>query len=702
MKLPSIAELIGKKEEEREIFVSFVLGKNWIQAGLWQIVEGRGELIASGTTDSWQDTDSFVQAADDSLSSAIGSLTSPPQELQSVVFGLPSSWVEEGNIKQGRLQQLRALCEKLELKPSGFVVISEAIIHFLKNKEGAPLSCILVGMEEEELEVILVRVGKIVNLQTVSRSISLADDITEGLSRFGDQLGQPLAARIILFNRHKNILEEAVQTLLSWEWPTSFFLHTPRVDSLFPDNLLSAVSAAAAQEFAQVREFGPLETYEEEEKPKESLPTQEAQAEEFGFQEVSEQVAAQEMGEQEQMGKRFSVPFQMLGQALGKFKEATPSFAFLSRGRFLFVLMVAVLFGAILAWWFLPKAVLTVYVAPRKIEEKIVLTVDPTGKEAEGVLPGRVATLEVSGEKTKPTSGTKTVGERAKGEVTILNNTSQSRIFTPGTILTGPNGLKFTLGSQVLVASESGAPSYLPGQAKATVSAVDIGAEYNLASDSLFSLANFATSSFSAKNDTAFGGGSSREVAAVAAEDYKRLEEELIAEMTDKVKTQTAVDIRGNERVINESTRVNVSKRIFSAEIGEESQTLKLNITAQGQILVVLRDKLNSSLVRALSPKVPEGFSLPQEDLDTRFERVEEGRGLPRFQVNATVNLLPNIDTKALSQEIAGKSTSFVRGKLTGIPGFTRSTIKLSLSFPLLSNLPQRADNIKIFVTAEP
>lgn len=702
MKLPNLTQLIGQKAEQEDIFVSFIIGKNWIQAGLWQIREGRGELLTSGTTDAWEDSDSFIQAADDSLSSAMGSRPDLPEEVKSVVFGLPSFWLDDGNIKQERLGDLRSLCEKLDLKPAGFVVVPEAIIHFLTSEEGSPASCILVGIEEEELDVMLVKGGKILNSQTVSRSISLPDDITEGLSRLG--VSEPLPARIVLFNRHKTSLEEEVQTLLSWEWPVVFFLHTPRVESFSPDMLLSAVSAAAAQEITQVQEFI-VPKRENEEVELENVPKQNASKQQ---QEVMEKEAKElpipikEPETEAKITRQINLPIHGI---LSKF-TAIFSRLFRVKGKLRLLLIIGLfsLFAFIFIWWFVPKATVTVFVTPKTITESISIIVDPTGGSDQGKVSGRLANIEVSGEKTRATTGTKTTGDRAKGEIVILNNTSQAHSFPGGTLLTGPNGLKFTLDAPVTVASESGAPIYLPGTAKAAVTAADIGAEHNLTAGSVFSLANFSTSSFSAKNETQFSGGSSREVPAVSKDDQKKLEEELSIELTDKVKTQILAQVKENEAVINESAKINILKRTFSGNAGSETQTLKLTMMAQGQIVVVSRENLNSALLGALRPKVPPDFSLQDQGIKASFVGTEEQKtsGLVNFKADITGLLVPNINTKQMAGQINGKSPLEVRTKLASISGMTRVTIKISPPLPFISNLPQRSENITIKVVTEP
>ena len=738
MKLPGISDLIGKHDDKDEIIASFIVGKNWIQAGLWRITDGKCEIISTGSTDSWQDTESFVGAADDSLSSAIGSVDEPPEEIKSVVFGLPSEWIEEGSLKPQRLLILKSLCDKLELVPLGFVVIPEALIHFLRDKEGAPASTILVGIEEEEMEVMLVRAGKILNAQTVSRSISLPDDITEGLTRFITDSKEPLPPRIILSNRHKSSLEEAAQNLLTFEWPKDFFLHAPRIEYLTPEDQILAVSSAAASELMGVvpttKLSGENDSEEEiinspatpESNDRDDDESKEEQGKPEQVTEISKEPDIIESSSVNSEVVNVHLPPEQLvtepldtahdEQDVGYVRKLlsifTPVILFKNKllqvsaggrriklflGFFVFVSFVIGLF-----WWFLPSATVNVYISPRKIEEKITLSVDPTGREGKDVVPGRVISVGVSGEKTRSATGARTVGERARGEITIYNNTSQSKTFSPGTLLTNGTGLKFTLDTPITVASESGAPTYVPGQTKATIIGADIGAEYNLGPGNIFQIANFSTSTFSGKNDNVLTGGSSREVSAVGRDDQNKLEEELLAELKAEVENKISGQINDKEKVIGESAKVEISKKSFSASVGDEAQVLKLSMAGEGRVVVVSREKLNEKLLGALSGKVPADFSLSSENITVAFGEVsEEKTGIMKLGANVVGNLLPNIDVHKLAKEIKGKSPTKVKEELAKIPGYARTTIKLSLSPPLLSNLPQRAQRIAIKVLAE-
>ena len=120
------------------------------------------------------------------------------------------------------------------------------------------------------------------------------------------------------------------------------------------------------------------------------------------------------------------------------------------------VFLAVVMASLFLFWWFYPKAVVRIYVSPKKFEEKANLNISLSASSldlSKNIIPGKVLTSEVSGEKTKTATGTRKVGEKTRGSVTIQNGTASNISLKAGTILTAANDLKFTLDSSASVSA---------------------------------------------------------------------------------------------------------------------------------------------------------------------------------------------------------------------------------------------------------
>lgn len=765
-----IGNIFQKKKEEPEVYWALVIGKTWVESAIWRVVEDRVEVLSVGATSSWEENSetSLVDACDSSLSAAAGSLEEDSPEPSKVVFGLLSDWVEEGQVHKEKLGILKNLSQKLELTPAGFVVVPEAIAHYLKSSEAGLVNSILVGISEDEIDLSLVRRGKLTGTTTVSRSMSLSSDIAEGLARFSD--GLPYPSQILIYNHRTADLEEAKQSLIdaNWEELDIDFLHTPKVEVLPEDISIKSAALAGGSEVGGAKrlvvleqeiETGqketmgsiPEETQAEGEVSEENVgeeaadkdeegELEEVSPEEFGFladkdiaEEEKSHVARQEGGgtlpqEPSLIDQREEFPKEGFGeQAKSRLPVSTvmaSAKSLITRiprprrlsfwefgtpqssrvGVVALVLLVLLFLAGGISYWFLPKAQVTIYVAPKTLEKDLEIVVDPKASETDSekkILPGRQVDVAVSGERTTEASGTKRVGERAKGVVTIFHVGGATKL-SEGSILTGPNDLRFTLNEDVLIASASSITN--PSKTDASVTASDIGAEFNLSSGSEFSVGNFSKTDFVAQNSESLSGGTSREVSAVSEKDHEQLRESLFEELKNKGAAQIKEQLSPDEVLIEESVVFLAQESSFSHKVGEETQTVKLSSNGKVGALVASKEKLDALLLAELEREVPEGFALKASQIETRYnlKTEEEEEGQRKFSVHVVANLLPKVQPVEIASKIKGKYPTVAKEFLSTIPGFTRSSIVLRPNLPgKLGTLPRVAKNITIEVAAE-
>lgn len=735
---------IFKKQEESENFWSLVIGKNWVEAGIWRVVNEEAEVIAKGGASSWQEDDieTLIVSSDSSLSTAAATLNEETPEPTKVVFGLSPSWIENGSIKKERLEILKKLSKELELSPAGFVVIPEAIAHFLKIKDGAPTNAVLVGLAEDSIDISLLETGKIIETFEVSRSISLGQDIAEGLARFPGITEYP--SRIILYDHRSGNLDDARQNLMDAKWNDLKirFLHTPKIEILDEDASVAAVSLAGATEVAHAQNIALYDKTEEKKIEGEAVDEktegelEEVSLEELGFakdediakigmrnkeskevnQELTEEKKLASAGPEETESVKGKTPTSSKLSFPAKnwsfSPPKLPSFNF-GGAKSLFIagaIFFLVFVGGGLAYWYIPKAEVTIYVSPKLLEKEIEFRVDPQVSvinQAEKIVPARIVDIPVSGEKTGTASGTKTVGERAKGKA-IIYNSGGSTTLKAGTALIGPGSLKFTLDENVPIASGSSVAN--PSKTTAGVTASDIGAQYNLASGTEFSVGNFLKSGLSAKNEESLSGGTSREVSAVSKEDTDVLEKGLANELSQ----QGAQNLRGSlvkeEILIEESVVFVPTNKSFSSKPGEEATTLKLRLEGKISATVVGQSSLNSLIEDELKKDIPQGFALRGDQIETAYKKKEvledaklKTKEPPKFIAQVRANLLPKVNPDEVARAIAGKYPAVAKEYLaSNIPGFTRAETTFNIRLPgKLGTLPRILKNITVEVTAE-
>ena len=703
-----LGKLKGREKEEPKQFLALVLTDEVVQAAVWSVLEEKTEIIAIGTPVEWDGdtgtTSELITAVDATISNAVEGL---PQESNEVILGIPHSWTDKDGVLGVKREFINKIRKELDLKALGYVTITDSILSYLKMQEGTPTTGVLIQVSRDELELVLVRLGHIEAIETIGRGDDVVEDVTEGIARF--KIMENLPSRIILFNSMHN-LDDIIQNLLSVNWQTQFnFLHLPKIEALAKDVTIRALSVAGGSEVAKSLGFAVSETTPAgpglagpDDLPARPGPNETPDpilltAEEIGFAEEKidfidpdDEPTPLTPGVKGSHTPGVSVPRTPF--VLPKFKlpkihlpkiKLNLSFA----KPHWWYLFGALLGLGLLAFWFvwiLPKATITVMVLPKTLDQDVEITLSTTDSSinfSDKIVPAEVESVSESGEKMRETTGKKTVGDPAGGEVTIYNRTSATKTFTKGTTLSAGT-LKFTLDSDIAVASASSTfESMTFGKANVSITAATIGAESNLTASTEFTVASFGKDSYVAKNEEALTGGSSEEVRVVGKEDQKLL----VKDLTDALLKNLEAKLLGSSSpgmgvyLIADSAKV--EDVTYSAKIGEKENTLTGNMTIKATLLRYKTEDVVTLVNSEIDQAVPPGYvrsGLPST-VDVSASSVGGSDKSVRGNAKVKVALLPIIDTNALQTSLKGKRTTAIENILTQtVPGYQSTLVQLT------------------------
>lgn len=759
MEVKDILEKIRQpKDAPREYYLAVEIGFKLVKSALWVIDAGQINILSVGSIQTWQEESAIVEAVDASLSMAMAEFSPAEGEKEpnKVIFGLPDDWVEGEKIQPEKLQILKEISQKMEFEPVGFVVTTEAINHYLKETEGVPPTAILIGLTARRIFVTLLRLGKILPTQAVDRSGNLGDDVLEGLSRYSQDEDFP--SRILFYDGQED-LEKARQDLVAYPWQSGdqkiTFLHLPKTEILPSDFDIKAVAIAGGKEVARSAgiEVTAAKSSEETALPADHPPPSQPQkapaaAEasnfvpvDFGFvkdrdiAKVSPRPASpvtpavvppaafspvappttpstlsptdplptpapvQKNRSRLKISPNFLSKVNIPKPTLPKVALAgKPAVVAAVVGGVILLLLA----GAGLAYWRLPKANVVLHLEPQILEDQFEVILDPELSVAsldDLSLPGQALATDIEGSKSAPATGTKLTGEPAKGEVTIYNDTAQKKTFPAGTVLTSSAGLEFTLDTAVEIASKSGnAADSQPGQAVVGVTAAEIGSDSNLASGTEFSVANFSKADYLAKNNTAFAGGSSREIAVVAAADRTELLENLTAELEAQVVDQLRSQVSAGQTLIEESIQSTVADQEFSAVVGDEADSVTLSLSLACTGLAFSEEEMNQLVEGLIRDKVPSGFEYRRDASSTSFalqKITKDGQAV--FEVGLKASLLPQVDFNQVKAYLVGKYPMIGKTYLENLPNIATADIVITPPLPAkLLTFPRRPENITI------
>lgn len=674
-----------------EHFWSIVIEQDVIAAALWAIKGDKIAVLASSSAHQWSTDEDLVEKTDTALSEASETLAENVEEPNKTVFGVPASWVEEGKIKKPHLDKIRLVSQKLSLSPTGFVVLPEAIAHGVKVREGSPLSGIIIGVGAGSLDVTVFRLGNIAGTVSVGRSASLTEDVVEGLSRFS---GGTLPTRWLLYDGQEVALEDVKQELLKADWAEAGnikFLHTPQIEIVSQEEKVEAVSIAGASELGDIKGIEGSEVHEDVQNV---AAAEDVSPEALGF-----------VVDRDIRGSGVSVPkAPKLLNVASKLKFKLPRFSIGRKrtGVLLIGFLILVLVGLGLAWFYIPRAEVTVYISPKNLQEAEVVILDENVSSSNPenfVFPAVVVETEVESEKTASTTGTRTVGEKAKGKVNIRNGTADEVNFDAGTTLVGPNDLKFVMDEGVVVPGATSPSS--PGEASLVISAADIGTDYNIATNESFTVSNYPKSEVDAVSTEDFAGGSSREARAISQSDITNLREQLLEDLKATALQELESKSAGS-RFVADSTKFETAHESANGKAGDEAESITITMAVEARGLTISEEQVSELSDRILQDQVPEGFNLRSELVKAEFELVDEVEsGVWEFDVVLSANLLPGVNTDNVKRDIAGKHPTVVEGYLSKIPGYERSTVTIRPRFPgFLGVIPRLVNNISVEVVS--
>jgi hypothetical protein len=390
---------------------------------------------------------------------------------------------------------------------------------------------------------------------------------------------------------------------------------------------------------------------------------------------------------------------------LGPLSEKLKNVNFKNRAAIIIpAAVVALLLIAIFYLYSSRKAVVTILVNPKQDTKTTSVTFSSSSSTdiSGGVLAGQTVSVSEDGTASTSTTGKKDIGTTAKGTVTIFNISTDGNLsLSSGTTITSPNELKFTLDSDVNVASASGdaISGINPATATVNVTASDIGQDYNLPSGTKFTVSGQDTS-VAAKNDKAFSGGTKKTVTVVSKDDVQKLLTALPKQLESKAKTDIQTKATDGKLLLPQFISETVSGKNFDKNVGD--QVSQLNLKGTVDFSTIAYD--NSDLVSLANSLFNSGsIQLSKDSLSVNAKNiVAENNGDISADLEIKANLLPKIDAQNLANQIKSADIAKARNIISNFPQVENVGIVINPGIPFLpQNLPGNPKSITINIISK-
>lgn len=734
MKLPTLS--FFKKKIIKDYFLALLLRDEKVAVILFEETSGNIQIIKEEQENLHQPLESIpfdeLITIIDKAISKIDALTPTNVEVKKTVFGLKESWTEDSKIKKENLIKLKKISEELDLQPVGFLVFSEAICHLLQKEEGVPISAILVDAGNYSISVSLVRAGKIIQTKQALIETSTPQAVDNLLKHIEAEL---LPSRIILFeeNDNRNIVQEFINHTWSKTLP---FLHVPQITLLPKDFDARAILVGTA---TQMGFEAPLVYHKKEnnlpinEPIKENqtfkLETEinETESDNFGF--VKDQDIARQIKEEKaetpkeelkidhdhkksQLSiinlEQFSSLLKHLSKNISSFlkklnilpikKSSTENTSILKNKKIFLAIgfLIIIIAGGVIFYIFNLKAIITLSVTPKEISDKQNITFTSTSDTKDkNTITGDLVSVSEDGSLQTAATGTKEIGDKAKGTVTIFN-LGDAKTLTAGTIINSSTGLKFAISQDVKVASGSSDPlNPQAGKTDAKITASDIGSEYNLPSNTKFSFDS--DNSVAAKNTDPLTGGTKKEITVVSQKDLNKLLADIEKSLEEKAKNDLQTKINKPKVLLPFITNEEITKKTFDHKLLDETKTVSLTATISYEALAYDQNNIQSYLQNLLKKYQTSDTTLPEKYITYQISDLKLKNNDINGSLSAQAKLFPIIKTDDLARNIAGKSFLDATSQLKQLPQINNVNILLRPNlFFLPKILPRISSNIQI------
>lgn len=280
------------------------------------------------------------------------------------------------------------------------------------------------------------------------------------------------------------------------------------------------------------------------------------------------------------------------------------------------------------------------------LDKELVITLDSSIQSSDpqlSLLKAQVIDEQTEGSDSRSTTGIKVVGEKAQGEIRIFNKTDADKTFGKGTILTA-GSLEFALDEEVTISaattevSTSGdSEKKVYGQKEVKMVAIEIGAEGNLTKDTSLKVESYSDDTYSAQVLSDLEGGSSREIRVVSQEDQQELLVGLRQRLLKEARETLAQKSIGG-KYIQPTELYEIVSETYSAQIGDEVDTVSLTLALSVQGLAYMAEDLTSLAREVLAEDLPEKYQFVDEDPEILSQLLDDQEDSDQIRLEAKIS----------------------------------------------------------------
>jgi hypothetical protein len=366
-------------------------------------------------------------------------------------------------------------------------------------------------------------------------------------------------------------------------------------------------------------------------------------------------------------------------------------------GRRLPIILVAALIvlltGGTAAAVVLPKAIVTVTPKTDPFKAEIPVrfsTTAPRADTKDNIVPAKTIEVTKQGSLKAEATGRSIGGEKARGEITVVNELNRNQPLVVRTRFQTPDGKVFRAQSGIVVPAG--------GTTTVQVVADEGGADGNLKKGARLAIPGLhSTTAVYGRVDTNLSGGTAADTTTVSGDDVKRAESRLTRQLAEEGIADAKDKLAVGSTLNPEVAAITLLDSSEAPAVGTAAKQFTVQGRARITYFSYAEKDLKSVTEEDLKAKVPGGTTLVQQRRDVFAVRESSDQELDTVLIIRT-STAPGISEGDVAEEIAGKSPEEARRVITADGRATDVSIKLSPFW--VRSVPGDAGKIEVHFSA--
>ncbi len=370
-------------------------------------------------------------------------------------------------------------------------------------------------------------------------------------------------------------------------------------------------------------------------------------------------------------------------------------------------IIAAVGYGAINS---IAQGSLEVSVVSEPVKEDLTFEVSKdrtTNDNIKNIIPGRLIESEQQVVQKIKSTGTRDIGEKATGKITVTNEAGVGQSFEANTALKSSGGSIFRSNKAFTVPAATPSTSWeggkwvttsKPGSVTIDVTASEAGEKYNI-NATAYTVTGFV---YISGSGTAMTGGATKEVTIVIKSDIDKATQSITADLTDKL----LADLKkksGNAIYLDKAIKTEVVSSSSDAEIDSQVDDFNMTIKLKSSVLVFDKSKLDELVRENLKSKIPANKTLlaaNTEDLKIEVVSSDPQAGIMKLSSSAQGKIVPNLSKDKIQSQIAGQTPEQIKSYFNGKEDINSVKITLEPSW-WLKKMPTSTSKIKVDIKTQ-